>query len=326
MQVDAVGKLLQGDRRDVVGGKDRRHWAGAGEKVEKGPLHAVDQGVVRRRRPADPQRRAKVSLLQRSAIARPARPVRFVFQLGDRQVRDAPMAGLDQVGGAEPAAQLVVDRDDVAPVGSAADEDRGDLVLHRLAHRSGIARERQEDDAGHAVLEEGLDAGELALAVALRVAEHRGVAPRRGVPLDRLRHLGEEGVGEVPDHHPEHARPLLHELAREDVRAIAELVDGRTHAAPGGVRNAGQPAHDVGDRGLGHPGVGGHVQDGRVATFSGGRLDHAFMAGSIRTFIVPSLCESSIASRARSSGIRCVMTSPSGRRSRFATSRFIAGT
>ena len=157
----------------------------------------------------------------------PARHVRPVFQLGNRDERDAPVAGVDQVLRAQLGAAHVVDRNHIAPVLMAADEHDRHVVLEGFAHRPRVAREGQEHDARDSILEERFHPGDLALAVALRVAEHRRVASRGGMPLDQLGHLREERVGEVADHDAEDVGALLDELAGEHVGAVTELVDGR---------------------------------------------------------------------------------------------------
>jgi len=120
------------------------------------------------------------------------------------------MARLDEVVGAELAASVVVDRYDVTPVRPAAEEHDGYLVLEGFLHRARLAGKSQEHYPGDAVLEQRFDTRELALAVTFGVAEHRRISPRGRVSLHRLRHLGEERVGEVADDHAQDAGPLLH--------------------------------------------------------------------------------------------------------------------
>src|SRR5438270_13564806 len=98
------------------------------------------------------------------------------------------------------------------------------------------------------MLEQGFDSGELALAFSLGVAEHRGVAPRGGVALDRLRHLGEERVGEIADDHAKDARTPLDQLPRQHVGPVAELIDGGPDTAPRRFRDSGYASYNVGNR------------------------------------------------------------------------------
>ena len=179
------------------------------------------------------------------------------------------MARLDQVPRPETASECVIHGNHVAPSGAAADEDRRDLVLQGLLHGPGVAGKRKEDDAGDPVFQQGLDAGELTLAVAFGVAEHGGVPPRGSLALDRLRHLGEKRVGEIAHDHAQDAGALLDELAGEDVGPVAELADRRPHPPARCFRDARQSAHHVGHRRFRNPRVRGDVKDGRVPAHRG---------------------------------------------------------
>ena len=153
MEVHAVGELLQRDRGHVVGGEHSRGAFRTAEDFEKGPVDAVDARAVGGRRPADPHRRAQAGCCHGLAVAVPARAVGLVFELGYREVCDAPVAGVNEVLRAHSAADFIVDRNHVTPLRTAADKDRRDLVLQGLLHGPGGARERQEDDARDSVLE-----------------------------------------------------------------------------------------------------------------------------------------------------------------------------
>ena len=136
-------------------------------------------------------------------------------------------------------------------------------MLQRLSHRSRIPGERQENHPRHALRQQHLDPGQLARAVALRVAEHRGIAARSGLPLDRLRHFRVERIGQVADHHAQDVRPLLHELPGQDVRAVAQLLDRRVDLAPRLPRHADTAPNHIGYCRLRDSRSIGNVQYGR---------------------------------------------------------------
>ena len=83
--------------------------------------------------------------------------------------------------------------------------------------------------------------------------------------LDPGRHVREEGVVEVGDHHPDHPRAPLDEAAGHGVGPVTHL--GRGLQDRRSARGAHVPAapHDEGHEGLRDPGPVGDVGDGGLA-------------------------------------------------------------
>src|SRR5438874_4477600 len=135
-----------------------------------------------------------------------------LFDEGVRQEGDTAVPELDQVLDCKPRTAAICRDDTVSPGLTTADEDDRDSALQARPQRSIAGREGQEDDAGDSVLEHHVDSGGLGRAVPECVAEHRRVATSCGLTLDELRHLGVEGIVQVPDDRSEELRALLSEI------------------------------------------------------------------------------------------------------------------
>ena len=139
-------------------------------------------------------------------------------------------------------------------------------MLDSLTHGTRFAGEGEEDDSCDPVLEQRLDTFDLALAVALGVAEHRGVAARRGVSFDHLGHLGEEWIEQIADHHSEDLGAPLDQLPGDHVRPVTEAFDRVADSATSRLRHTCRLAHDVRDGRLRDARFEGNVEDrGRFA-------------------------------------------------------------
>ena len=151
-----------------VAARRRRSLPGVGSGLER---HA------RRRRPRAPRTRLAVDDL--ADVERSARE------------QDAATAGLDQMLGREPAAELVIhaDRAELLVVAAAVDEHRRGPALAQPAQpRTDLAVGRDQD-AAHALLLEEVEVAGLALDVLVAVAEdHRQAVPWR--PRSRRRGRG----------------------------------------------------------------------------------------------------------------------------------------
>ena len=199
----------------------------------------------------------------RLAIAGLARSIRGILDDRIGAISDSFMAEPDQMLGGKPRAARIVGRDDIAPLGRAGDEDGGHAALEQGPRSGRAAGIGEEDNSSDPLLEQAFEARDLGSLLALGVAEHDAIPARCGGALDLLRHFGIEGVGEIADDDTEDGRALMDHLARQNVRAISQLLDGPGDLEMGFGRDAANAADHVRDRGLRHAGAPGDVENRR---------------------------------------------------------------
>ena len=171
------------------------------------------------------------------------------------------MAGGDQVLGGKRATLHVVDRDHITRVARARHKDDWNPLLDSFAHGARFAGEGEKDDSRDPVLEQRLDTFDLTLAVAFGVAEHCGVAARRGVSFDHLGHLGKEGIEKIADHDSQDFSAPLDQLSRYYIRPVAKAFDRGANPATSRFRHTCRVANYVRDRRLRDAGFQGNVED-----------------------------------------------------------------
>ena len=202
-----------------------------------------------------PQRRSRLDagLAHGVHVARVTGAVAARLDHRGADVADAPMPEVEQVLGRQAAAVPVVRADRVGPLLTQADRDHRDVgPPERLCELRRALDQREKDEPGDPLLEQGLDTRDRELLVALDVAEHGRVAPAEQRALDDLGKVGVVRVAEVADEHPDHRRLAFDELARDPVRLVVQLVDHRRAPAPGSSSDTSiDAAHDVRDGRLG---------------------------------------------------------------------------
>ena len=172
------------------------------------------------------RRRLDAGLAHGVDVARVTGAVAARLDRRGADVADAPMAEVEQVLRREAAALPVVRPDRVGPLLPQADRDHRDVgAPERLRELRRALDQREKDEPGDPLLEQGIDARDRELLVALDVAEHGRVALTEQRPLDDLREVGVVRVAEVADEHADHRRLAFDELARDPVRLVVQLLD-----------------------------------------------------------------------------------------------------
>jgi hypothetical protein len=201
------------------------------------PQQAVCRVLARgrgQRRLVDRDHRAAGHSAQRQVGAVAAFPARLRLGLaGDQGEPAVPEAG--QVADGDDAPGFMIDS------GGAGVDARVAAIEHHDGHSAGaepgdsvgLHVDRRDEHAGDALLLEEVEAALFLAGRAVARAQDRvetvGVHGRLGAPGD----IGEVGVGDVLDDHPEGAAVALTEPPRRLVAHEPELVDRRTHPGTG---------------------------------------------------------------------------------------------
>jgi len=257
------GHLLQDAERDQVVAAE--HRGGPVGRREGGDLRArfLARGHVERAGVDNVQLPGRAA----GPLEGAQRALEPVGHLPDRaraaDVGDVPVAGRQQVGDREVAAEHVVDRDRALAAGRrpAVDEHDGGAAPLQPGEPRARPDDRGDQHALHPVLLEHFQVALLLAFLVVAVAQDYGEARLVRLVFHAARQVGEEGVRHVEHHQADRAAAAGPQLARGLVPYEAELPDRGVHPV------AGRPRHDVGpvehvrDRGDGDAGVGGDLPD-----------------------------------------------------------------
>ena len=113
------------------------------------------------------------------------------------------MTELDEVAGRNPGTEQVVGAHEriLALVTEAVDEHVRDPLVAQPADRRVLEHAARQDDAVHPPRMQALQVRALPIRAAVRIAEQDVVAPAQRAVLDPTKKRGEEGVGDIGDHH-----------------------------------------------------------------------------------------------------------------------------
>src|SRR5216683_1381723 len=120
---------------------------------------------------------------------------------------------------------LIIHCDRIAPVLTRANEHRRHSSGQRPLDSAGLIGMGEENNSSGAVLQQHVHACKLAGGVTFGIAEHRRIASSGGMPLQELGHLAVKWICQVADDYAQDCRSLPNELACQDIRTIAELLD-----------------------------------------------------------------------------------------------------
>src|SRR5919106_2202944 len=170
-------------------------------------------------------------------------------------VGDLPMTELDHVAYRQAyAARLVVaHRRDVRVVDPPVDRHDGYAFLDRARDRRILALRAGQDQPVDAARPQRVDQHRFAFRIAVRVRDHRDVAPRGQGVLDAAEDRWEDRVGDVRHDHADRHRAACAQARGDRVRAIAALAGG-----------ADDPLRDLGGDQMPGPGVEGAGHGRRV--------------------------------------------------------------
>ena len=207
-------------------------------------------------------------LAHRVLVAAAAQRADRVGRSGDvaRDVRDPPVAQLQQVPGGQRAAEQVVVGDgvdvrqvQVAPRDGDGGDDLGHLGQRRPARLG--ADEHQPVDA-----EVGQGAGGRVVAGAVEAsAVEQQLAALLGERVgEAVEEVDEPGVAHVVEQRPDRAAAALAQVPRRRVRPVAQLGDRALHRGPPVRADLRRPAQHQRDQRLRHPGPCGDGVDRRT--------------------------------------------------------------
>ena len=179
--------------------------------------------------------------------------------------RDPSIPRVDEVLGADPAADTVV-HDDAPRVGvmlaDAVDEDRRHAAVAQHLQARALLVDRRDDDALHPLLHEQIEVLVLTVGVVGAVRDDHAEVEFAGCRVGAEHDVDEEGVREVGRGHPDRAKPARAVLPGALPRHEVEVADRVEHALASVGVDVERPIEHVAHGAGRDPGALRHVTNG----------------------------------------------------------------